>query len=71
MPSRDSDLPAQTAASGYRESRFLTGRNEDGTLSRNRSVPQRLALIGNLPVIDVTTGAESTVAAAVGARGRE
>ena len=63
------DLPAQTAASGYRESRFLTGRNPDGTLSRNRSVAERLALIGDLPVIDVSTDEETTVAAAVGARG--
>ncbi|MBM7516578.1 hypothetical protein [Nocardioides nitrophenolicus] len=64
------DLPAQTAASGYRESRFLTGRNPDGTLSRTRSVAERLTLIGDLPVVDVTTGTETTVAAAVGDRGR-
>jgi hypothetical protein len=60
------DLPAQTARSGFRESRFLTGRNEDGTLSRERSVAKRIALIGHLPVIDVTTGEETTVAAAYG-----
>lgn len=63
------DLPAQTAASGYRESRFLTGRNPDGTLSRNRSTSERIATIGHLPVVDVSTGEETTVAAAVGARG--
>jgi len=59
------DLPAQTAASGYRESRFLTGRNPDGTLSRNRSRSERIASIGHLPVIDVSTGVETTVAQAV------
>ena len=59
------DLPAQSAASGYRESRFLTGRNPDGTLSRNRSRSERIASIGHLPVVDVATGADTTVAAAV------
>ena len=62
------DLPAHTAESGYRESRFLTGRNPDGTLSRERSVARRLNLIGDLPVIDVSTGEETTVAATVRAR---
>lgn len=59
------DLPAQSAASGYRESRFLTGRNPDGTLSRSRSRSERIASIGHLPVVDVATGADTTVAAAV------
>jgi hypothetical protein len=61
-----SDQPDETARSGFRESRFLTGRTEDGTLSRERSVARRIALVGHLPVIDVTTD-ETTVAAAVGA----
>jgi hypothetical protein len=59
------DLPDETARSGFRRSRFLTARNPDGTLSRERSIEKRLALVGDLPVIDVTTGAETTVAAAV------
>lgn len=63
------DLPAETASSGFRESRFLTARNEDGTLSRERSVQKRVALIGHLPVIDVTTGEETTVGAALGHSG--
>ncbi|MCW2800012.1 MAG: hypothetical protein JWQ70_1484 [Aeromicrobium sp.] len=63
------DLPNETARSGFRESRFLTARNEDGTLSRERSVAKRIALVGHLPVIDVTTGEETTVAAAVGGSG--
>ena len=61
------DLPAHTARSGYRASRFLTARNADGTLSRIRSVEERLKLIGSLPVVDVATGAETTVAAAMAA----
>ncbi|KRC53898.1 MULTISPECIES: hypothetical protein [unclassified Nocardioides] len=65
------DLPAHTARSGFREAHFLTGRNPDRTLSRERSIAKRLALIGQQPVIDVTTGQETTVAAAVGARGVE
>ncbi len=60
------ELPAETSRSGFRESRFLTARNEDSTLSRERSVANRIALIGHLPVIDVATGQETTVAAAVG-----
>lgn len=58
------DLPNLSAAEGYVRSRFLTSRNEDGTMSRMRSVEDRLKLIGHLPVVDVTTGATTTVAAA-------
>jgi hypothetical protein len=64
-------LPDETARSGFRESRFLTARTEDGTLSRERSVTKRIALIAHLPVIDVTTGEETTVAAAVGGPGEQ
>jgi hypothetical protein len=60
------DLPSPTPQQGYRESRFLTSRNRDGSLSRLRSTEQRIALIGDLPVIDVTSGSETTVAAALG-----
>lgn len=58
------DLPNLSAAEGYVRSRFLTSRNEDGSMSRLRSVEDRLKLIGHLPVVGVTTGATTTVAAA-------
>jgi hypothetical protein len=58
------ELPNLSAADGYVASRFLTSRNEDGTMSRMRSVEGRLKLIGDLPVVDVTTGETTTVAAA-------
>jgi hypothetical protein len=61
------DLPDLTAAEGYRASRFLTSRNPDGTISRMRSVPDRLRLIGDLPVVDVSTGTTVTVAEACAA----
>lgn len=58
------DLPSLTSAEGYREGRFLTSRNPDGTMSRMRGVAERLRLIGDLPVVDVSTGATVTVAEA-------
>jgi hypothetical protein len=58
------DLPSLTAAEGYRASRFLTSRNPDGTMSRMRSVADRIQLIGSLPVVDVSTGETTTVGAA-------
>ena len=58
------DLPSLTSAEGYRESRFLTSRNPDGTMSRMRSVADRIKLIGKLPVVDVSTGETVTVAEA-------
>ncbi len=61
------DLPEQTARSGYRESRFLTGRHPDGTLARTRSVADRLSTIAGLPVVDVSSGEQTTVGAAVDA----
>ncbi|TCJ21922.1 hypothetical protein [Nocardioides jejuensis] len=57
-------LPNLSAAEGFVASRFLTSRNEDGTMSRMRSVEDRLKLIGDLPVVDVTTGETTTVSAA-------
>ncbi|KAA1421467.1 hypothetical protein F0U44_04035 [Nocardioides humilatus] len=64
------DLPSLTAEEGYRASRFLTSRNPDGTMSRMRSVEDRLKLIGDLPVLDVATGTNTTVAAACLPTGR-
>jgi hypothetical protein len=49
---------------GYREARFLTSRNPDGTMTRMRSVAERIKLIGKLPVVDVSTGTTVTVAEA-------
>jgi hypothetical protein len=63
------DLPALSAREGYRESRFMTGRTQDGRLARIRSVADRIAIIGDLPVVDVSTGATTTVAAAVAGTG--
>lgn len=67
------DLPSLTSEEGYRASRFLTSRNPDGTMSRMRSVSDRIKLIGHLPVVDVRTGETTTVAeaCAVEARGGE
>jgi hypothetical protein len=62
------DLPAPTPQEGYRPSRFLTSRNPDGSLSRVRSTDERIAMTGHLPVVDVSTGNETTVAAALGHR---
>lgn len=62
-------LPSRTSREGYRESRFLTARNTDGSLSRNRDTDARIELIGQLPVVDVTSGASTTVAAALAAAG--
>lgn len=58
------DLPSLTSAEGYRAARFLTSRNPDGTMSRMRSVSERIKLIGKLPVVDVSTGRTVTVAEA-------
>ena len=58
------DLPNLTSAEGFRASRFLTSRNPDGTMSRMRSLTDRIKLIGDLPVIDVTSGKTVTVAEA-------
>jgi hypothetical protein len=45
----------------WRAPRFLTSRNPDGTLSRIRSIPQRLETIADRPVVDVSTGRTVTV----------
>jgi hypothetical protein len=59
------DLPALTAREGFRPGRYLTSRREDGSLARMRSVADRLQLIGSLPLVDVVTGQQTTVGAAV------
>jgi hypothetical protein len=45
----------------WRAPRFLTSRNPDGTLSRIRSIPERLETIADRPVVDVSTGRTVTV----------
>ncbi|MBW8751448.1 MAG: hypothetical protein JF565_08485 [Propionibacteriales bacterium] len=57
----DSTLPELSSQEAWRAPRFLTSRNPDGTLSRIRSIEQRLAAIRDLPLIDVTTGGQVTV----------
>ncbi|WP_460787519.1 hypothetical protein [Nocardioides maradonensis] len=59
------DLPSLTAEQGFRPGRYLTSRNPDGSLARMRSVADRLRVIGDLPLVDVVTGARTTVADAV------
>lgn len=59
------DLPSLTAQQGFREGRYLTARRPDGSLARMRSVAERLGVIGDLPLVDVTTGEQKPVAAAV------
>lgn len=58
----DDALPEVSAKSAWRPPRFLTSRNPDGTLSRIRSIEQRLEVIGDLPLVDVRTGQQVTVA---------
>lgn len=45
----------------WRAPRFLTSRKPDGTLSRIRSIADRLETIGDLPLVDVSTGKTVTV----------
>lgn len=58
----DDALPEVSSRSAWRPPRFLTSRNPDGTLSRIRSIEQRLKVIGDLPLVDVRTGHQVTVA---------
>ncbi len=60
----DDALPEVSTREAWRAPRFLTTRNPDGTLSRIRSIEQRLDAIGDLPLVDVSTGREVTVRAA-------
>lgn len=57
----DDALPEVTSQEAWRAPRFLTTRNPDGTLSRIRSIEQRLETIRDLPVVDVSTGRQVTV----------
>jgi hypothetical protein len=45
----------------WRAPRFLTSRNPDGSLSRIRSIEQRLEAIADRPLVDVATGRDVTV----------
>lgn len=60
----DDALPEVSAQEAWRAPRFLTTRNPDGTLSRIRSIEQRLETIRDLPLVDVTTGSDVTVGTA-------
>lgn len=57
----DSALPEVSSQEAWRAPRFLTSRNPDGTLSRIRSIEQRLEAIRDLPLVDVSTGQQVTV----------
>lgn len=57
----DSALPELTSQEAWRAPRFLTSRKPDGTLSRIRSIEQRLEVIRDLPLVDVSTGSQVTV----------
>lgn len=55
------DLPSIDAAAGWREARFRESRDEDGALSYIDNRIDRLALIGGMPLVDVSTGAHLRV----------
>jgi hypothetical protein len=57
----DDALPEVSSQEAWRAPRFLTSRNPDGTLSRIRSIEQRLEAIRDLPLVDVATGRDVTV----------
>ena len=57
----DDALPEVSSQEAWRAPRFLTTRNPDGTLSRIRSIEQRLEAIRDLPLVDVAAGREVTV----------
>jgi hypothetical protein len=64
----DSALAEVSPQEAWRPPRFLTSRNPDGTLSRIRSIEQRLDAIRDLPLIDVTSDRQVTVGEACGTR---
>ena len=64
----DAALTEISPQEAWRPPRFLTSRNPDGTLSRIRSIEQRLDAIRDLPLIDATTGRQVTVGEACGTR---
>jgi hypothetical protein len=57
----DSAVPEVSSQEAWRAPRFLTSRNPDGSLSRIRSISQRLEAIRDLPLVDVTTGHQVSV----------
>ena len=60
------NLPALTSQEAWRPARFLTSRTPEGTLSRIRDTNERLRMIAGLHLIDVSTGADTTVGAVFG-----
>ncbi|HSD22928.1 MAG TPA: hypothetical protein VLB79_01235 [Solirubrobacterales bacterium] len=62
------DLQAVGPEQAYVRSRFRESRRPDGELSLVSEHVDRLALIADMPVVDVSTGRETTVLAAVGGR---
>jgi hypothetical protein len=61
-----SDIPVQTVAEAYAPSRFRESRDREGNLSLIGPHHERLALIADLPVVDVRSGETDTIAQATG-----
>jgi hypothetical protein len=55
------DLPALTAADGWRESRFRESRDRSGGFTYLESHAERRAVIADMPLLDVATGEMLTV----------
>ena len=60
-------LQPLTAAEAFVASRFCESRNADGTLSYLRGRAERLALLRDLPLVDVTTGRAHRIGELLGA----
>jgi hypothetical protein len=59
-------IPEVSVAQAYRPGRFRESRNREGELSYVGSLGGRLRLIEDMPLVDVETGYEATVAGLVG-----
>jgi hypothetical protein len=62
------EIPEVSVAEAYRPSRFRESRAASGELSYVSGIEERLRLIGEMPLIDVETGEEVTVADRLGPR---
>jgi hypothetical protein len=61
------ELPELTAEEAYVASRIRESRGPDGELTYLGEHAQRIELIGEMPVIDVSDGIQTTVAEAIAA----
>jgi hypothetical protein len=62
------EIPEVSVVEAYRPSRFRESRGSSGELTYVSGVDERLRLIGAMPLIDVETGDEVTVAERLGPR---